>query len=254
MNNPVLYLAVNPINQILDQSEHSPEHLPGLLSPRELSTYRSLRFPKRAREWLSARLLLKATLRTIATSTGTDSRIGWSKDLRSIECPADDLGKPQLAYANISQPYSISISHRDPYVAIAIRNDAIPFGIDLERIEPKNEAFYNDYFTAAEQEQFRNGTGRREDLACTFWSAKESIIKALGTGLRTDVRTIHIRPHSDEFEGNEYEYGLGNFTNKEEPDYYIYRIPLQHQCICTIATPADRLPIRIQRINPFSSA
>ena len=66
-------------------------------------------------------------------------------------------------------------------------------GCDLELIEPRSPAFVADYFTAEEQAVLaRAATVDRPMLATLFWSGKESVLKALGTGLREDTRSVTV--------------------------------------------------------------
>jgi 4'-phosphopantetheinyl transferase len=62
-------------------------------------------------------------------------------------------------------------------------------GFDLELIEPRSDAFVNDYFTPVEQKLI----GRDRLLHPTLlWSAKESALKALREGLRMDTRQVEV--------------------------------------------------------------
>ena len=66
--------------------------------------------------------------------------------------------------------------------------------IDLELIEERSDAFVTDYLTEAEQAFVASGEGQRERWlrANLAWSAKESVLKVLRTGLRRDTRSVEV--------------------------------------------------------------
>jgi len=61
-------------------------------------------------------------------------------------------------------------------------------GCDLELVEPRSAAFVRDFFTPAE----RDRVGTDDLMANLFWSAKESALKVLRTGLRRDTRSVEV--------------------------------------------------------------
>ena len=66
-------------------------------------------------------------------------------------------------------------------------------GCDLEIVEPRSDAFVADYFTAEEQEVVRQACpADRFALIALIWSAKESALKALQSGLRIDTRSLSV--------------------------------------------------------------
>jgi 4'-phosphopantetheinyl transferase len=60
-------------------------------------------------------------------------------------------------------------------------------GCDLELVEPRSAAFVRHFFTSTEQQAIH------DDLTANLlWSAKESVLKVLRTGLRRDTRTVEV--------------------------------------------------------------
>ena len=99
-----------------------------------------------------------------------------------------DLGKPFLE----GQPqFHFSISHSGPYVALAYGKEEL--GLDVQVIEEKRAvcALARRFFTAeetdflAQQPDFTHGFFR-------IWTAKESYIKYLGTGLQTPLHSFSV--------------------------------------------------------------
>jgi 4'-phosphopantetheinyl transferase len=72
-----------------------------------------------------------------------------------------------------------SVTHKTGYVAGVISRERI--GIDLEKIRPIKEALYRK--TACESEWKLSNTDKTV-LFFRYWTSKESVLKALGTGIR----------------------------------------------------------------------
>jgi phosphopantetheinyl transferase len=66
-------------------------------------------------------------------------------------------------------------------------------GIDVETVEPREIDWCEDYFVTREMDAVRASGGLRDRVVATIWSAKESVVKALGVGLRMDLREIEVR-------------------------------------------------------------
>jgi 4'-phosphopantetheinyl transferase len=65
-------------------------------------------------------------------------------------------------------------------------------GCDVEIIEPRSDAFVRDYLTQAEQRLVGAAGPARHMAANLVWSAKESALKVLRTGLRRDTRSVEV--------------------------------------------------------------
>lgn len=66
-------------------------------------------------------------------------------------------------------------------------------GCDLELVEPRSQAFCRDYFTAREQSVIaREGATGLSVTANSLWSAKESVLKLIKTGLTVDSRLLEV--------------------------------------------------------------
>ncbi len=67
-------------------------------------------------------------------------------------------------------------------------------GVDLEIVEPRSDGFVSDFLTPAEQAVVAADPGRdwHDAAANLIWSAKESALKVLRTGLRADTRTVEV--------------------------------------------------------------
>ncbi|HET7784419.1 MAG TPA: 4'-phosphopantetheinyl transferase superfamily protein [Myxococcales bacterium] len=108
----------------------------------------------------------------------------------SLEVRAAASGQPLAFLEGAPLRLSISISHREGLALAALDDQGSPLGADLEHLEPRSAAFVRDYFTELETEAVARGDP--ELVANLIWSAKESALKALGTGLAADTRSIEV--------------------------------------------------------------
>ena len=66
-------------------------------------------------------------------------------------------------------------------------------GCDLEEIEPRSAGFVADYFTQREAAAVAAVPATARDIAVNLlWSAKEAVLKARRTGLRSDTRSVEL--------------------------------------------------------------
>ncbi|KAF0107638.1 MAG: 4'-phosphopantetheinyl transferase [Anaerolineaceae bacterium] len=173
----------------LVNSHQAPlENPDGFLSLSELRKLSTLRFPKRHAEWLLGRWAAKSLVKSIPACR--------QYSLNEIEIRNTPDGAPyiQLPGGTIS-PDCLSISHSGRLALCALApGPAIRTGADLENVEPRANAFVEDYLTLAERELVNSCPVETRETAITLvWSAKESMLKALGVGLRWDTRQVEVR-------------------------------------------------------------
>jgi 4'-phosphopantetheinyl transferase len=155
----------------------------GWLSPRERDVQARFRFPKRWSEWRLGRWTAK---RAVAAFLDLP-------DPAAVEVLAAHDGAPEAFVHGAPPGVTVSISHRTGTALCAVAPGHADLGCDLEAVEPRSEAFARDYFTRAEVESIDRGPVAERDLLVTLvWSAKESALKALRTGLRADTREVEV--------------------------------------------------------------
>jgi 4'-phosphopantetheinyl transferase len=146
-------------------------------------------FAKRRADWRLGRWTAK---RALATYLGIP---GHLQELARIEIRPAPSGAPQVFLANQAVAVSISISHSAGTAICAVAPAGSEIGCDLEVIEPRSDSFAADYFTAEEQALVaRISATDRPRLLTLLWSGKESALKALGVGLRSDTRSVTVNP------------------------------------------------------------
>ena len=157
------------------------------LSPAEAARLGCLRIPKRRQDWLLGRWTAKRAIATVLGLPGDPS------SMAAIEIRAATSGAPEAFVRGHPAPVSISISHREGHAACAVAGAGVALGCDLEIVELRTEAFVADYFTGQERQTIcRAPAGERFRVIALLWSAKESVLKALRTGLRMDVRAVAV--------------------------------------------------------------
>jgi 4'-phosphopantetheinyl transferase len=166
------------------------DHLPdgdAWLSRAERERAAMMSYAKRRSEFLVARFAAKHTIaRAVGLPTDDLTR------LASIEVRHRPTGAP-VAYAE-GQPAGVAMSltdRADWAVCVVANGNGIALGCDLELVEPRSAGFVRDYLTAAEQA----AVAAADDphlVANLLWSAKESALKVLETGLRRDTRSVEV--------------------------------------------------------------
>jgi 4'-phosphopantetheinyl transferase len=158
------------------------------LSREEASRIETLRYAKRRTEVRLARWTAKqAVVRALSLDDA-------SATLAASEIRAASTGAPMLFVSGEPSPVSVSMSDRADWAVCVLSHAQVGVGCDLELVEPRSAAFVRDWFTPAEQELVQGvAAGEQSDLLCNLvWSAKESALKVLQTGLRRDTRSVSV--------------------------------------------------------------
>jgi 4'-phosphopantetheinyl transferase len=168
------------------------------LSPGEAATLAGLRYTKRRTEFLLRRLVTK---HAVASFTGrpTDPAA-----LAGIEVRNAPSGAPYVCVDGAPIEVGVSISDRAGW-AVCVTSPTEPpaVGCDLELVEPRSPGFVSDFLTTAEQRLVDSCAAgdERDAVANLIWSAKESALKVLGTGLRRDTQTLEVTPSAPRGDG-----------------------------------------------------
>ena len=159
------------------------------LAPGEAAILAGLRFTKRRTEYLLRRLVAKLAVASV-TGQATDP-----DTLARIEVRNAPSGAPYVVVDGDPLGVGVSISDRAGWaVCVTSPTDAAAVGCDLELVEPRTSGFVSDFLTAAEQRLVAASPAgdERDAVANLIWSAKESALKVLGTGLRRDTRSLEV--------------------------------------------------------------
>ena len=99
----------------------------------------------------------------------------------------EGCGKPRIREL---PEFHYSLSHSGPWVVLAFGPEEV--GIDVEEInmDVKKEKLARRYFTQAEQAYLFRSEEGRDRRFFEIWTAKESYVKYLGTGLQTPLTSF----------------------------------------------------------------
>lgn len=166
-------------------------HLPtGLawLSPAEAGHAAGMRFAKRRSEFLIARWAAKNALARFLSVPATVDALG------RIEIRHAPTGAPRAWVDGRPADVRLSLTDRAGWAVCLVSDAPGPVGCDLELVEERSTGFVADFLTSAERdyvESAANSDGRHL-AANLIWSAKESGLKVLETGLRRDTRSVEV--------------------------------------------------------------
>lgn len=154
---------------------------PSLLSAAEAALLAGLKVPKRRREWLLGRLAVKAAIARHLRRRGDQP-----PPSAQIEVLPNVDRVPTVTLPAGLAPVQVSISHRAELAVVGVADvDACEgFGVDIERIEARSEAFVSQWLSEGEQSLVSAAPPERQrELTAGIWSAKEAALKAAKKGL-----------------------------------------------------------------------
>ncbi len=113
-------------------------------------------------------------------------------------------GKPSLPSCSIS----FNWSHSGDLVALILGKNHV--GVDVEEIQTRALFEYNSLCTKGELEWLSTVVDQQryteKEAFIILWTAKEAVLKAIGSGLSVDPRAVEIRFTENNSEGWEFEY------------------------------------------------
>jgi 4'-phosphopantetheinyl transferase len=143
--------------------------------------------PKRVAEWRLRRWTAK---RALALQLGLPLDVSALARIR-VGHEAD--GAPVAYLDERPAAVTLSLADRGGLAACALAPARVALGCDLELVEPRSPAFIADFLTAGEQRLLSASPAADQPLLANLvWSAKESALKALRTGLRRDTRSVGV--------------------------------------------------------------
>lgn len=158
-----------------------PEDSP--LHSDELDRARKMGDPKVRNQFIAGRTALRGLLSERLEIPAADVVIGIDKQ-----------GRP---YVNGEDDVLFNISHSGPFLAIALGWGCRSLGVDLEvfRFERPARRLARRFF---EPKAARKVIDAAENdvlkVFLQYWTVKESVLKAFGTGLRTPLRQVEVQP------------------------------------------------------------
>ncbi|HMI04504.1 MAG TPA: 4'-phosphopantetheinyl transferase superfamily protein, partial [Pedobacter sp.] len=139
--------------------------------------------PNKRKEWIISRVAVKDAVRSLLNKEKREAYYPIEFEIRS-----DEFRKPYLQ-GKMTEGIHVSIAHKGTDAVGIARYDR-SVGIDIERIEERNQGFQDLVFSDSEQALLK---GRdHAEWATRFWVAKEAYGKYLGKGLQGNPRVYTI--------------------------------------------------------------
>jgi 4'-phosphopantetheinyl transferase len=175
----------------LARGEHELPADLGWLTPGEAERAARMRFTKRRTEYLLRRWVGKQAVAAALMPAASPELA----TLRRIEVANRPTGAPYVLVDGEPVGLDVSLTDRAGWAVCVVGHDLTRVGCDLEIVEPRTDGFVRDFLTPAEQAYVaaRPSAAARHETANLMWSAKESALKVLRTGLRRDTRTVEVQ-------------------------------------------------------------
>jgi 4'-phosphopantetheinyl transferase len=162
------------------------------LSAAEAARAAAARHTKRRTEFLLRRLAVKSAVAAVADLPAGEAA------LARVEVRNAASGAPYVLVDGAAGRFEVSATDRAGWAVCLVGEPSTgPLGCDLELVEPRSDAFLTDFLTESERRYVasRPGDQARHAAANLVWSAKESALKALRTGLDRDTRDLEVTVH-----------------------------------------------------------
>ena len=158
------------------------------LTGTEAARASAMRFTKRRNEYLLRRYAGKCAVAAAIGHAGDPVSLGRIAVLNRT------TGAPYVEVDGRTLGLDISLTDRAGWSVCLVGPDLGAVGVDLEIVEPRSDGFVRDFLTPAERGIVATAPGSdgHDAAANLIWSAKESALKVLRTGLRADTRTVEV--------------------------------------------------------------
>ncbi len=137
---------------------------------------------------------------------------------------ASQLSLADIKYTDYNRPWfdssiDFNIAHSGNFV-ICCGTDTGSIGVDIEQIKPIVLDDYIDYFTSDEWRIILDSENQ-SDRFFEFWTRKEAIVKAIGTGLHIPLSNIAV---------------INNRVTYNDISYYIQKLIIAKDYQCHLAS------------------
>lgn len=211
LNESVIYLV-----QTLSYSEAEVALFQQILSPQEQQKAERFRFQKDRQSYIVTHAMLRKILGNYTAS-----------DPAKLEFILNEYGKPSLA-ENPKEIY-FNLSHCSGLSALAFTVKS-EIGIDIEKIDPEFDfdLIAKAHFSDAENSFIDHEPPESRKRFYTVWTRKESLLKAIGTGIAENLDVEVFR------KVNYYNPELPLSINIES-DYYLTTCEYQNKYLISAA-------------------
>ncbi len=112
-----------------------------------------------------------------------------------------EKGKPFAE--GLQDRFQFSISHSSECLALLWHEGPEPVGVDIEKLREGFDysGVVHHYFSENERRQINSATDFFK-----FWTRKEALLKALGTGLVDDLKGVEVDQHATSDQGHAFQF------------------------------------------------
>lgn len=173
-------------------NEQSQEYYLEFLSEKEKKRYENYKYQARKKSFLLGRTTAKLSIKELCHA-----------EPKSYSIVSGIFSQPVVE--DLTEKIQVSIAHTNVVCASLAYNELFPVGIDIEKISQKNIEVIFKVLTNDE----RKFVEADEINAFLLWTAKESLGKALRTGITIPLKLMEI--NTIEKKGEIYHVGFSNF-------------------------------------------
>ncbi len=139
----------------------------------------------------------------------------------NIELKHTEHGKP---YIDLFPDFHFNISHSKEWVIVAFSNKEV--GIDIEKIKPIKLTVAERFFSHQEYMDLINKNESKQiNYFFDLWTAKESFVKAIGSGIANVFNTFSIQIQNEHIKIAE--------THFPDVKFKTYKLPYEYKiCVC----------------------
>ena len=152
-------------------------------------------------------------------------------------------GKPSLLSPSIHPEPRFNISHSGDVAVVALADSEIGVDVEAHRPVPKLDALARRFFSDAERRRLAHVTGTaRETMFFEMWTAKESYLKAVGSGVAMPLRLLEIdpeRPAIERIAGDRHVAG----------QWSLLGVTLPGPAVCTVAVRGWEWRLNVRRFD-----
>jgi 4'-phosphopantetheinyl transferase EntD len=188
-----------------------------LLHLQETSYYRTLKFEKRKKNYLTGRYAARQAISVLIEGDNLDG-IAIQKGI---------FGYPIVT--NTRQNVQLSITHCDKIAAAIAYPEAHPMAIDIEEVSSDKIGVLETQITEAEKNLMQKIPYSCEVMFTLLWTVKEALSKILKTGLMTPFHIFEISNIEVK-----HDYIISNFKNFAQYSVVSFKLG---DYICSIAYP-----------------
>lgn len=183
------------------------------------------------RRFARCRAALRVVLSSYVSSTAADMvfRLG-------------ERGKPELE----GQPFHFNVTHSEGVALYAVSSG--PVGIDVESVDDRREIDVEgltDLVCHATERSVLASlpTAQRRVQFLRLWTQKESFCKAVGSGLRDDMRDVH-------FDASSSVSRVHDAQACGESSYFVHRLPCWGNYVASVCSTLEVVSLRCFDARP----